>query len=107
MQVLCISCNIERRRRHTVKHVVIWLTVALLGIDLLVSAGCSKGTQAASALPAPEVEVVQVVERDVPIYSEWIGTLDGLVNADIKAQVSGYLMKQDYTEGSFVKTGQM
>jgi membrane fusion protein (multidrug efflux system) len=90
-----------------VKHVVIWLTVALLGIDLLVSAGCSKGTQAASAPPAPEVEVVQVVERDVPIYSEWIGTLDGLVNADIKAQVSGYLMKQDYTEGSFVKTGQM
>jgi RND family efflux transporter MFP subunit len=89
-----------------VKHVAIWLTV-LLGIDLLVSAGCSKGTQAASAPPAPEVEVVQVVERDVPIYSEWIGTLDGMVNADIKAQVSGYLMKQEYTEGSFVKTGQL
>ena len=88
------------------KHVAIWLTV-LLGIDLLVSAGCSKGTQAASAPPAPEVEVVQVVERDVPIYSEWIGTLDGMVNADIKAQVSGYLMKQEYTEGSFVKTGQL
>jgi RND family efflux transporter MFP subunit len=90
-----------------VKHVAIWLTVALLGMDLLVSAGCSKGTQAASAPPAPEVEVVQVVERDVPIYNEWIGTLDGMVNADIKAQVSGYLQTQAYTEGSFVKTGQL
>jgi RND family efflux transporter MFP subunit len=90
-----------------VKHVAIWLTVALLGTDLLVSAGCSKGTQAASGPPAPEVEVVQVVQRDVPIYNEWIGTLDGMVNADIKAQVSGYLQTQAYTEGSFVKTGQL
>jgi RND family efflux transporter MFP subunit len=75
-------------------------------VALLVSAGCSKGTQAASA-PALEVEVVPVVQRDVPIFSEWIGTLDGMVNADIKAQVSGYLQKQEYTEGSFVKTGQL
>jgi membrane fusion protein (multidrug efflux system) len=43
----------------------------------------------------------------VPIYGEWIGTLDGLVNADIKAQVSGYLLKQDYREGSFVRKGQL
>ena len=55
----------------------------------------------------PVVEVVQVEQKDVPIYSEWIGTLDGLVNADIKAQVSGYLLKQDYTEGSFVQKGQL
>ena len=51
--------------------------------------------------------MVPVVQRDVPIFSEWIGTLDGMVNADIKAQVSGYLQKQEYTEGSFVKTGQL
>jgi membrane fusion protein (multidrug efflux system) len=55
----------------------------------------------------PGVEVVDVQQRDVPIYGEWIGTLDGLVNADIKAQVSGYLLKQDYTEGSFVRKGQL
>jgi RND family efflux transporter MFP subunit len=79
----------------------------LMAAALVASAGCSKGTQAASAPAAPEVEVVQVVQRDVPIFSEWIGTLDGLVNADIKAQVSGYLLKQNYTEGSFVRTGQM
>jgi membrane fusion protein (multidrug efflux system) len=52
------------------------------------------------------VEVAQVQQQDVPIYSEWIGTLDGLVNADIRAQVSGYLLTQDYTEGAFVTKGQ-
>jgi len=43
----------------------------------------------------------------VPIYGEWIGTLDGVVNADIKAQVTGYLDRQEYTEGSFVRKGQL
>ena len=51
--------------------------------------------------------VAEVEQKDVPIDSEWIGTLDGFVNADIKAQVSGYLVKQDYTEGTFVKSGQL
>jgi RND family efflux transporter MFP subunit len=56
---------------------------------------------------SPEVEVVQVEQKDVPIYVEWIGTLDGLVNADVRAQVSGYLLRQDYQEGAFVKKGQL
>jgi len=64
-------------------------------------------TQGAKPPEPPVVEVVQVEQKDVPIYTEWIGTLDGMVNADIKAQVSGYLLKQDYTEGSFVKQGQL
>jgi RND family efflux transporter MFP subunit len=71
------------------------------------SAGCSSSTQGAKASEPPLVEVVQVEQKDVPIYTEWIGTTDGVVNADIKAQVSGYLLKQDYTEGSFVKKGQL
>jgi membrane fusion protein (multidrug efflux system) len=54
-----------------------------------------------------DVEVINVEQRDVPIYSEWIGTLDGLVNADIKAQVTGYLLEQAYKEGSFVSKGQL
>ena len=54
---------------------------------------------------APEVEVVQVEQKDVPIYGEWIGTLDGMVNAEIKAQVTGYLLKQHYTEASFATKG--
>jgi len=55
----------------------------------------------------PDVEVVQVQKEDVPIYAEWIGTLDGLVNADVRAQVTGYLSKQGYQEGAFVNQGQL
>ena len=66
----------------------------------------SKGTAQAAA-PPPEVAVAQVEERDVPIYSEWIGTLDGMVNAEIKAQVTGYLLSKNYIEGSFVRKGQL
>ena len=54
-----------------------------------------------------DVEVVQVEKKDVPIYAEWIGTLDGLVNADVRAEVTGYLLKQGYQEGAFVKQGQL
>jgi len=56
---------------------------------------------------APEVEVAAVVKRDLPIEREWVGTLDGLVNAAIKAEVTGYLLRQDYIEGSFVRKGQL
>jgi RND family efflux transporter MFP subunit len=80
-----------------------------LAAGLLVTAtGCSSNkTNAAAPAAPPEVEVVEVQQKDVPIYGEWIGTLDGLVNADIKAQVSGYLLEQAYKEGTFVKKGQL
>jgi len=83
------------------------MTTGLIVISLAVSLGCSNNTQAAKPADPPVVGIVQVEQKDVPIYSEWIGTLDGFVNADIKAQVSGYLMKQTYTEGSFVQKGQL
>jgi len=83
------------------------MTVSLIVICLSFSVACSNNTQAAKTSEPPVVEVVQVEQKDVPIYSEWIGTLDGSVNADIKAQVSGYLLKQDYNEGSFVQKGQL
>lgn len=89
------------------KNLIAWFGLGFLMVAQFVSTGCSKGTQAANAPAPPEVEVIPVVQRDVPIFSEWIGTLDGMVNADIKAQVSGYLQRQEYTEGSFVKTGQL
>jgi membrane fusion protein (multidrug efflux system) len=61
-----------------------------------------------AAAGAPlEVEVVQVTQKDVPIYLELIGTLDGLVNADVRAQVSGYILRQGYQEGASVKKGQL
>ena len=57
--------------------------------------------------PPPVVKVVHVEQKDVPVYGEWIGTLDGMTNAEIKAQVSGYLISQHYTEGSLVSKGQL
>jgi RND family efflux transporter MFP subunit len=64
-------------------------------------------TTAKSVGEPPVVEVVQAAQKDVPIYGEWIGSLDGLVNADVRAQVTGYLLKQGYREGAFVKRGQL
>ncbi|MGA2588719.1 MAG: efflux RND transporter periplasmic adaptor subunit [Bryobacteraceae bacterium] len=82
--------------------------LALLAASVFVAApGCSRSTAGATAPQLLEVRVVEAAQRDVPIYKEWIGTLDGLVNADIKAEVSGYLVQQAYTEGSFVKKGQL
>jgi RND family efflux transporter MFP subunit len=88
-------------------RIVKWLTICVIVAGVVGSNGCSTSAQTAKAPPPPEVEVAQVEQRDVPIFSEWIGTTDGVVNADIKAQVSGYLLKQDYKEGDFVKTGQL
>jgi membrane fusion protein (multidrug efflux system) len=83
------------------------MATCLICIGAVGSVCCSASTQGAKRSDPPTVEVIQVEQKDVPIYSEWIGTLDGFVNADIKAQVSGYLLKQDYTEGSFVQKGQL
>jgi RND family efflux transporter MFP subunit len=58
--------------------------------------------------PAPlTVEVIQVIQQDVPIYKEWVSTLDGMVNAQINAQVTGYLLKQQFKEGDLVRKGQL
>jgi len=57
--------------------------------------------------PASVVEVAPVEEKDIPIYGEWIGTLSGQINADMKAQVTGYLLRQNYKEGAYVGKGQL
>ena len=62
---------------------------------------------AGGAPGSPDVEVISVEQKDVPIYGDWIGTLDGFTNADVRAQVTGYLMRQAYQEGAFVKKGQL
>jgi membrane fusion protein, multidrug efflux system len=75
------------------------LGIALLGIV----AGCTK--KADQAPPTPDVNIAAVEQRDVPTVREWVGTMDGFVDAQIRAQVSGYLVKQDYLEGSAVHKG--
>src|SRR5919204_2810645 len=82
-------------------------TIGVLVSALLVALGRSTPQEMAQAVALPEVEVVQVAQHDVPISSEWIGTLEGMVNATIKAQVTGYLRKQHYTEGDLVTQGQV
>ena len=71
---------------------------------LLFFAGC-QGRQAPPPSPVANVEVTTVTQKDVPVYSEWVTTLDGYVNANIQPQVSGYLVAQIYKEGSFVHKG--
>jgi membrane fusion protein (multidrug efflux system) len=72
---------------------------------VLCATGCGEKPKAAP--PPPLVEVITVGQADVPIYHEWIGTLDGLVNAQIRAQVTGYLLTQNYREGDPIKKGDM
>jgi RND family efflux transporter MFP subunit len=77
-----------------------------LAIFLFPLSSCTS-TQANPAPPPPNVEVAEVVQKDVPIFSEWIATLDGYVNAQIQPRVSGYVTRQDYKEGSVVSKGQV
>ena len=70
------------------------------------AAGCRHNQKPADP-PPPTVEVTTVTKADIPIYHEWIGSLDGLVNAQIRAQVSGYLIKQNYREGDPIRKGDM
>jgi len=81
------------------------LYFAIVILLLSPAAGCSKGSK--EAPKPPVVEVMAVIQKDVPVYKEWIGTLDGMVNATIRAQVTGYLIKQNYREGDVVKKGQI
>src|SRR5271163_210439 len=93
---------------NTLAKYKVWIggAVCVAVIVVIVGAMRPKGVSGAAGAPL-EVQVVTVEQKDVPIYSEWIGTLDGLVNADVRAQVTGYLMQQGYQEGAFVKKGQL
>lgn len=92
----------------TNRKLLISTTIVVIGVTLLILLLVGRPNRPAQAAPRPlDVEVVRVAQRDVPVYSEWIGTTDGLVNADIKAQVTGYLLRQDYKEGTFVRKGQL
>jgi len=81
----------------------------LAGVGLMVFAtqGCGTKSVSAAAPPPPSVQVAQVLQEDVPVYHEWISTLDGYVNAVIQPQVSGYLISQNYQEGAVVRRNQI
>src|SRR5215813_5251551 len=82
----------------------ITIRLLLFGCCLLFLIGCN-GTKAASPPPPTAVQVATVVQQDTPIYSEFVATLDGNVNAQIRPRVPGYIIKQNYIEGSVVRKG--
>src|SRR5277367_5654913 len=86
-------------------EVEIILKILLAAGAFLCFAGCKEKPRATP--PPPTVEVTPVTQADVPIYHEWVGSLDGLVNATIRAQVTGYLLTQDYREGDAIKKGDL
>jgi membrane fusion protein (multidrug efflux system) len=79
-------------------------TLLLLSFWVFILCGCEKKKVAPQP---PEVRVITVSPTNVPVFQEWIGTLDGFVNAQIRAQVTGYLLSQDYAEGAVVKKGDL
>jgi membrane fusion protein, multidrug efflux system len=77
-----------------------------IAIGVLIFPACER-EEATKALPPPDVLVTDAATRDVPVYREWIGTLDGSENAEIRARVTGYLLRRDYQEGALVKKGDL
>lgn len=100
-----IPASLHRKRVSIIAGMLARIIVVPL-ITAIVFAGCQT-QKAAPPAPAPEVAVAKVVQQDVPIYGEWVATLDGYVNALIQPQVTGYVVKQSYKEGSFVRKGQL
>jgi membrane fusion protein, multidrug efflux system len=94
--LLSSSPNFSKRQGNTA---LLFLAAALLGFS-----GCEQEKPPAAL---PQVEVVGVVQEDVPITREWVTRLTGLINAQIRAQVSGYLLKQLYINGTYVKKGSL
>jgi membrane fusion protein (multidrug efflux system) len=94
---------------NTLSKYKLWIggALSLVVLSLIVGALRPKHVSGAQPGASPDVEVVQVEQKDVPIFGEWIGTLDGFTNADVRAQVTGYLQRQGYQEGAFVKKGQL
>ena len=99
--------NIARMRLIPVSGILRQSIFCGASLALLLAAGCGKEQKSQQPPPPPTVEVIEVIRKDVPIYREWVGAVDGLVNATIRTQVTGYLVKQSYMEGEVVREGQV
>lgn len=92
-------CIGRKSLRGVIAHIAIVFVFAVVS-------GC-KRTAPAAPPPVPEVLVTDVVKRDVPVFSDWVGTTEGFVNAEIHPKISGYLLKQSYKDGDHVLSGQL
>src|ERR1700732_2955641 len=84
------------------KEAVYWAALPVV----IAFSSCQKPASTVSSGP-PEVLVTEVVQKEVPLIREWVGTLNGSENADVRARVTGYLEKRAYQEGGFVKKGDL
>ena len=94
--------RIDRRRPYALSVRASFLTMTVLAV---LAGGCDKGEP--PQMPPPEVLVAHVAQRNVPVYSEWVGTIEGYVNAEIRPKVQGYLLTQNYQNGHVVADGQL
>lgn len=100
----------DTRQDHPTSFASILSVLVAAPLAAAILAGCGGNNEAdkqQKAPPPPEVVVVQAAQRDVPIYSEWIGTTEGDINAAIRPQITGYLLRRAYQEGSFVHQGDL
>jgi RND family efflux transporter MFP subunit len=88
----------------TIRFVLVLLFIFPFCLSIV---GCREGVPAVAPPPPPEVLVTDVVQQDVPIYYEWVGTTDGFINAQIRPRVQGYLQSRNYREGSLVKANDL
>ena len=88
-------------------RVIFSLAAAAFAAGLALAGMACKKAAPVTAPPTPEVVVTEVIQRDVQLYSEWVGTTEGFVNAEIYPKISGYLVKQEYKDGDAVQVGQL
>src|SRR5262249_57594946 len=98
-----------RTQRGIMQQIRPLLHMLLVVVAVVIVAGCERQAGSKTATPPPPIEVLvtEVIQQDVPIYFEWIGTTEGNVNAQIRPRVQGYLQSRDYKEGSLIKAGQL
>jgi membrane fusion protein (multidrug efflux system) len=97
--LLAINTMLFKFNSFSSPKTIIFVMLATLAL------GCKGESSSAPPVPTTHVQIIDVIQQDVPIHSEWVGTTDGMVNATVRAQVGGYLVNRSYTEGAFVKKG--
>src|ERR1700685_4399676 len=101
--MIMVSSRRSALRLRSVQRVAVGIFVAAMAVA---ASGCKKPGPAAVE-QVPDVSVAEVVQRDVTQYSDWVGTTQGFVNANIYPKISGYLLKQNYQDGDAVHAGQL
>ena len=90
-------------RQVLMKEAIYWAALLVL----IAFTACKKPASTALSTGAPEVLVTEVIQKEVPVIRQWVGTLNGSENADVRARTTGYLQKRAYQEGGFVKNGDL